>query len=67
MTPKHKALKNMSRPTGHSSKRQLETESIPFLRKMANEEHKKNAPYIKKFGTFEERFKKYSKFMDKLK
>ena len=49
--------------TGHSSKRQLETESIPFLRKLEKREKKEHGK--DPFGTFEQRFKKYSKWKNK--
>jgi hypothetical protein len=54
MTPKHKALHKMS-----DADKALKHHQI-----LAKEEHKKNAPYIKKFGTFEQRFKKFSKWKD---
>ena len=52
--PKHKALSKMSN----------EDKSLKHHQILAKEEHKQNAPYIKKFGTFEQRFKKFSKWKD---
>lgn len=62
---KSKALEG--KKTGKSSKLQLYRESIPHLKKMAAEERKKKAPFEKKYGTFEERLKKYEEWRAKLK
>jgi hypothetical protein len=63
-SPKHKAL---SKITGRSSKAQLHHESIGELRKMADKEHAGHAEHDKKYGNFEQRFKKFSKFKSNLK
>jgi hypothetical protein len=53
MSPKSKALTN--------AQRALKRHEL-----MAKEEHKKREPYIKKFGTFEERMEQFAKFKKNL-
>ncbi len=55
----HKALGTMSgKKTGTASKAQRKSESLGFLKKLADKEVKTDASYHKKFGTYEDRIKK---------
>lgn len=52
--------KDIAKKMGHkNTKKQLRTESIPFLSKMAVKEKEGNQ-IEKKFGSFEERFKNFN-------
>lgn len=58
MTPKHKALEK--KKVGDASV------ALKHHQALASKEKKDKAPFIKKFGSFEDRLKKYSAWQKKL-
>jgi hypothetical protein len=50
------------KPTGKSSKRQLETESIKFLKKLESKEIASKKDSRQRFGSWEDRLKKMGEF-----
>lgn len=57
MNSKHKAL---------NKKMTDSNKALVHHQNLASKEKEKNKGYVKKFGTFEERFKKFSKWKDNL-
>lgn len=57
MTSHHKAL---SKKVGDASG------VLKHLKGLARKEKKERAPFVKKFGTFDERFKKFAAFKKKI-
>lgn len=60
---KHDVAKKI---VSRANAKQQHAESLPFLKNLADKEKDKNKDYIKRFGTFQDRLKKYEEWREQL-